>query len=132
MCEIKILASSTGLVCFDTIVTIDLAFNHVVEFVANHLLAYRRDVIDKHMSLKMVALVLDYAGEISVDVLVVLNPVFIKIMDVNLGVACHILVNAGHTQAPFFASLGGTCLVDGDFRVDKHHAFVLKFRELVA
>ena len=84
------------------------------------------------MSLQVVALMLDDARQIGVDVLVMLLPVLVEVMDVDLGVASHILMNAGHTQAAFLTSLGGACLIDGNLGVDEHHALILELGELLA
>ena len=130
--QIKLLVFSAGFVDFDAVVAVDFALEHVVELAANHLLADCRDVVDKDMALEVVAFVLDDACKIGVDVLVMLLPVLVEVVDVNLGVACDVLVYARHAQASFFACFGGACFVDSDFGVDEHQALVFELRELVA
>ena len=64
---------------FHLISTVCLAFQHSVQFSFNHLLAKRRQMVDKHLSFQMVELMLHHACQIAFYNLVVRFQVLVQI-----------------------------------------------------
>src|SRR5574344_1270098 len=116
---------------FSLIPITETSLQQSLELILDQLLAQRTDAVDKHLSVKMVELMLHDSGKVALNPLVMLLQFAIEPLNSNACRTRHLLVYSRQREAPLFHCICFCIVVFHDMWIDKRATEVLVLRHIV-